>query len=85
MWEIGTSGTLNLPARIGRVVFASGAETRDPITALVSPGDGEAAATVVDDAGRTLVELSGYRTVPLPVPIDDELVAPVRRACGPTS
>jgi len=36
----------------------------------------------VDGAGRTLVELSGYRTVPLPVPIDDELVAPVRRACG---
>ena len=32
VWEIGTTGTLNLPMRIGRVVFAAGAETADPIT-----------------------------------------------------
>ena len=85
VWEIGTTGTLNLPMRIGRVVFAAGAETADPITALVRPGDGEAAATVVDGAGRALVEVSGYRTIPLPVAIDDELVGPVRRACRPMS
>ena len=84
VWEIGTTGTLNLPSRIGQVVFATGAASEDPITAVVHPGDGEATATVVDGAGRTLVELSGYRTIPLPLALDDELVAPLRRACGAT-
>jgi hypothetical protein len=85
VWEIGTTGTLNLPMRIGRVVFAGGAVPAGPITAVVRHQDGDAAATVVDGAGRALVELSGYRTIPLPGAIDDELVAPLRRACGRTS
>jgi hypothetical protein len=83
VWEIGTTGTLNLPMRIGRVVFAVGAEPVDPITALVRREEGE--ATVVDGAGRALVELSGYRTILLPGTIADDLLAPLRRACGRTS
>jgi len=51
---------------------------------VAQPGDEGATATVVDDAGRALVELSGYRTIPLPLTLDAELVAPLRRACGAT-
>ncbi len=85
VWEIGTTGMMNLPMRLDRVVFAVGPESADPITAMVRRGDGEAAATVVDGAGRALVELSGYRTIGLPGAIDEVLVAPLRRACRPTS
>jgi hypothetical protein len=81
IWEIGTTGTMALPASIDRVVFA-----RDPrkakgrILAVVAPGDGAFDVRVCDEEGRTYVVMEGYRTVALPTALPDEQVAPLRQA-----
>ncbi len=84
--EIGTRGLLGLPMKIGRVRFAgNGTDGTEPIAAVVRMEDDMWAASVVDAGGRCLVDLSGYRTIALPRPLDDELVLPLRRAVGSAS
>jgi hypothetical protein len=80
IWEMASAARMGLPARIERVTVAA-ADGSAPLCAVVTPeGDGGFAARVVDDAGRTLVTLEGYRTAALPAPLDDGLVAPLRSA-----
>jgi NAD(P)-dependent dehydrogenase (short-subunit alcohol dehydrogenase family) len=84
--EIGTTGTLALPMRIGRVAFADhGADASAPIHAVARLDGAGWAATVVDADGDALVTLSDYTTIALPTPLEEELVAPLRRAVGATS
>jgi hypothetical protein len=81
MWEIGTSGRMALPLHVDRVVFG-GEPAKGRITAVATPVDGGFDVRVADDKGATLVDMRGYRTVPLPAPVPDDLSAPLRAAMG---
>ena len=81
-FEIGTTGTMALPMRIGSVTYGEvdGSDSATA-TAVVSATDDGFTATVVTDAGPVL-RLDGYRTVRVPGAMDDSLVAPLRGAMG---
>jgi len=82
--ELGTSGSMALPARVRRLdVATAGAITAAPggsVRAVVTSVDGEANAFVVDADGNVVVRLIGYTTTVLPGGSDDDLLAPLRRA-----
>jgi hypothetical protein len=79
VWEIGTQGRMGLPTHIGRVTRFAGADAPGTLTALVIPGpDGSVDADVVDEHGTVRVRLTGYRTTPLPEPLDEAAIAPLR-------
>ncbi|MCP3956867.1 MAG: SDR family NAD(P)-dependent oxidoreductase [bacterium] len=81
VWEIGTTGRLALPRHVDSVrVLRSPDEAQGRFHALVEPaksGDGFD-ARVVDEDGTVFVELSGYRTIVVPSPLEEEKVAPLR-------
>ena len=80
-FEIGTTGTMALPTRIGRVTYGSVALTdSEPATAVVVSSDSGFEARVVGEGGRTSLLLEGYETVRLPGGLDDALVEPIRAA-----
>jgi len=79
VWEIGTQGLLGLPTHIDRVTRFAGADAPGTLTALVTPhADGSVDADVVDERGTVRVRLEGYRTTPLPEPLDEGAIAPLR-------
>jgi hypothetical protein len=82
VWEIGTEGIMALPMRIDRLVVTGRAADADGRVRAVVHGDRESGfdATVLDDEGNVLMEMSGYRTVQLPVPLDDDEIDPLRAA-----
>ena len=83
MWEIGTTRHAEPASRIGQVVFATGAASEDPITAWCTPATGKRRRRwSTMPVGR----LSSSRAIgpSRSLALDDELVAPVRRACGAT-
>jgi hypothetical protein len=83
VFEIGTTGVMALPTRIGSVRYAPGAgQANGGLVAVVSPESDGFAARVIDADGHTLVEMSGYRTTAMPVGLDDELVTPLRDVMG---
>jgi hypothetical protein len=60
-----------------------GADAPGELTAVVQPqGDGAIDADVVDDHGRVRLRLEGYRTTMLPVPLDEDALAPLRAVAG---
>ena len=79
VYEIGTAGVMALPAHIERVVYRQGAAEEGAVALVAGTEDGFD-ALVVDDSGNGLVEMTGYRTVQMPVPIDESLVAPLHAA-----
>lgn len=80
VWEIGTTGSMALPNHIDRA-WTSAAEPEGQIRAVVAPGEGGAfTATVVDASGEVLTHLEGYRTIGLPVPLEDGLIGPLSAA-----
>ncbi len=87
VWEIGTSGEMALPNRIDHVEFGQPETTIDGAVAVVDPATGDDGAghdaVVVDADGNVLVRMTGYRTIRLPGALDDDLVAPLRRATTP--
>jgi hypothetical protein len=81
VWEIGTTGAMALPMRVGRLVPSDGREPAGGARAVVTPGeDGSFRAAVVDEAGTVLLQLEGYRTIGLPGALDDRVVAPLHDA-----
>ncbi len=84
VWEIGTSGTMALPAHIDRIEYRPGALESDAAMAVVTPCDGGFHAVVVDETGSGLVHMSGYRTVQLPVPVDETAAEPLRHVMSPS-
>jgi hypothetical protein len=84
MWEIATTGRMALPTHVDRVVPRAGvAEATAPLRASVEPtGDGAFDAVVIDDDGRVLVELVGYRTTALPGGLDDDVLTAIRDGMG---
>jgi hypothetical protein len=83
VWELGTTGRLALPEHIGCVqVLRTEGEAQGRLYAVVMPraGGERFDAEVVDDAGRVYLRMEDYRTVDLPVPVDAELLRPLRAA-----
>jgi acyl transferase domain-containing protein/acyl carrier protein len=86
--ELGTSGRLALPARVGRVnVVRDPRGSRSPFFAIVTPlpADQGFDADVVDSEGCVLVEVRGYQTTAVPLAIDERLLVPFRAAIGTSS
>jgi hypothetical protein len=79
VWELGSEGRLGLPTHVDRVTRFAGADAPGELTAVVQPqADGAVDADVVDSGGAVRVRLQGYRTTALPVPLDEDALAPLR-------
>jgi malonyl CoA-acyl carrier protein transacylase len=79
--QLGTSGQMALPERVGRVAVLGDPPAGGRLLAMVAAGqDSTADAVVVDEAGRVYVRLEGYGTVPLPVGPEAELLQPLSAA-----
>jgi acyl transferase domain-containing protein len=66
IWEMRKSGRFALPRRIDRVDLVGAPEPGGRVQAVTrADGDGFE-AEAVDDQGRVIVALRGYRTIPLP-------------------
>jgi NAD(P)-dependent dehydrogenase (short-subunit alcohol dehydrogenase family)/acyl carrier protein len=83
VWELGTEGRLGLPTHVDRVTRFAGADAPGELIAVVQPqGDGAIDADVVDELGRVRLRLEGYRTTMLPLPLDEDALAPLRAVAG---
>jgi NAD(P)-dependent dehydrogenase (short-subunit alcohol dehydrogenase family) len=81
VWEIGTTGQMALPTRVGRVVPTFGTEPAGETHAVARPvGSDEFDVDLVDRDGNVVLRVEGYRTIALPGALDDTHVAPLRRA-----
>jgi NAD(P)-dependent dehydrogenase (short-subunit alcohol dehydrogenase family) len=84
LWELGREGRMGLPQHIDRVRVLPRREVDGdgPIHAVVRPhADGSAFdAEVVDDSGTLLLQVEGYRTIPLPGAVPEAQLAPLRAA-----
>ena len=80
--ELGTTGALGLPHRVGRIAVFDVPEPVGRWHAVVrARGDGCGVdAVVVDDDGQVRIALEAYETVALPAALDDEALAPLQRA-----
>jgi hypothetical protein len=86
LWESGHEGQLGLPAHLDRLrLFGvpSSAETGADVLAVAAPLAGESGAfdcRVLDPTGRVVIRLEGYRTMPMPGALPDEVRAPLQAA-----
>jgi hypothetical protein len=83
LWEAGHEGRLALPAHVDRLSLLDElvAEQPEGAVALAHPVAGEPGVfdcEVLDPTGRVVLRLEGYRTVPLPGGLADEVRAPLR-------
>jgi hypothetical protein len=78
--EAGHEGRLALPLRVGAVRLATVAPAeRDDLVAYARPdGDGGFECVVRAADGSVVLRLEGYRTVPLPQPLPDDVRAPIQ-------
>ena len=77
--EAGTDGVLALPLHVGAVRLNGRPEERAALVAIVRrDGHGGFDCVVRDDDGSLVLRLDGYRTVPLPDPPPEHVVAPIR-------
>jgi NAD(P)-dependent dehydrogenase (short-subunit alcohol dehydrogenase family) len=83
IWELGTQGRMALPEGIAEIqAYVDPATVKGNLYAVVHLDSGERGfdADVVDEEGRVLVRLRGYRTIALPQQLDDDLMQPMQRA-----
>jgi acyl transferase domain-containing protein/acyl carrier protein len=80
VWELATTGRLGLPQAVGRVTLLEPAGAGGSVYAIVEPRSEQYDAEVLDDTGVVRLRMEGYRTVALPIPIDPELLGPLRVA-----
>jgi hypothetical protein len=80
--ELGTTGRLALPLRVGHVLLHPVTEPVGKWRAVVTQRtDGRGVdAVVIDDAGHVRVAVEAYETIVLPGTIDEDTLAPLRRA-----
>jgi Polyketide synthase dehydratase len=80
--ELGTTGRLALPLRVGRVLLLPVSEPVGKWRAVVTQrSDGCGVdATVIDDVGHVRVAVEAYETIALPSSIDEDALEPLRRA-----
>ncbi|HQR26927.1 MAG TPA: SDR family NAD(P)-dependent oxidoreductase, partial [Nocardioides sp.] len=78
LWEAGRDGQLALPMALDRVSVPT-AVPEGPLVAVTRPGEhGGFDCLVVDDDGRVVVRADGYRTVPVPMPIPEDVAGALR-------
>ncbi len=82
IFELGTTGRLGLPLRVGRVEVLPVPEPVGRWRAVVTPrADGRGVdAVVADDVGQVRVLLEAYETIALPGGADEDALEPLRRA-----
>jgi hypothetical protein len=84
LWEAGHEGRLALPARVDRLtVLRELPPETEGIIALAHPVTGEPGTydcEVLDESGKVVLRLDGYRTVPLPGAVAEDIRAPLRDA-----
>jgi 3-hydroxymyristoyl/3-hydroxydecanoyl-(acyl carrier protein) dehydratase len=82
MWELATKARMGLPYRVDSLRVHKPSEPgQTQLHSVVTPNeDGGFDARVVDQQGTVWLALSGYRTMELPDPVDDSLLAPLRAA-----
>ncbi len=81
--EAGTDGHLALPMHVGAVRLKGCPEERAGLVATVRrDGNGGFDCIVHDDDGMPVLRLDGYRTVTLPDPPPEDVVAPIRAVMG---
>ena len=81
--EAGTDGHLALPMHVGAVHLAGCPQERAGLVATVRrDGNGGFDCIVRDDDGMPVLRLDGYRTVTLPDPPPEDVVAPIRAVMG---
>jgi hypothetical protein len=83
LWEAGREGRLALPAHVDRLSVGGPTATGggDALVAIARPMPGATGAfdcQVLDPQGRVLLRLEGYRTVPMPGPLAEDVRAPFR-------
>jgi hypothetical protein len=73
VWEMGVQSRMGLPQQIDRVSLLRSPDLAEGrLYAVVSPNQAQGSfdAEVVDSGGNRYVQLSGYRTVPVPSGFD---------------
>jgi hypothetical protein len=71
LWEMVAHSRMGLPHRVDRIqVWAAPERARGPLFAVVTPDDGAFNAEVVDTTGMRIAQITGYRTMQHPDPID---------------
>ncbi len=83
LWEAGCDGRLALPAHVDRLSVLGDvtADVSSNLVAVVRPAAGLHGVfdcRVLDPAGKVVLRLDGYRTVPLPGELADEVRGPLR-------
>jgi len=79
LFEAGTEGHLALPQHVDAVrLSAHPAERAGLVATAVPDGAGGFDCAVFDDDGKVVLRLDGYRTVPLPDPPPEDIVAVMR-------
>ena len=82
LWEAGHDARLALPHHVGSLRVL-GVPSGGPLYAVARRvGDGLVDCVVLDTAGRVLVRLDGYQSVPLPSPVSGDVVSPLAAAFG---
>jgi hypothetical protein len=78
LFEAGTDGHLALPLHVGAVRLNGRPEERAGLVATCRRDvDGGFSCAVRDEDGTLVLRLDGYRTVPLPDPPPDDVIAPI--------
>ncbi len=83
LWEAGHEGRLALPAHVDRLRVLGEVATGETenVVAIARPVQGQPGVfdcRVLDPTGRVILTLDGYRTVPMPGPLSDEVRSPLR-------
>ncbi len=78
LWEAGHEGRLALPLHVDAVRLGADPSERPELVATAQPAPaGGFTCAVRDGSGAVVVEVEGYRTVALPDPLSDEVMAPI--------
>jgi hypothetical protein len=84
LWEIGVEGRMGLPLHVDEIRACGSEDERvaGPLFAIVTSCAQQKSfsAQVVDSAGRSLLDFSGYRTVAIPA--DQKTFAPIQAIIG---
>ncbi len=80
--EAGTDGVLALPLHVGAVRLNGQPEERPGLVATVRRAGGGFTCAVHDGEGRPILQLDGYRTVPLPDAPPADVVRPIQTVLG---
>jgi NAD(P)-dependent dehydrogenase (short-subunit alcohol dehydrogenase family) len=80
LWEAGRDGRLALPMAVDRVSVPDVVPEGDATLYGVAhqTGDSVFDCLVIDGEGRVVVRLDGYHTIPVPMPIPDEVAGALR-------